>query len=371
MATSGMLPPPPSDSEPWSEKDFAADRGVPAPPDRHHASNRTAWACSRQGCDRGFRSRDSPASPSSTSRFSETTRPGWGCPAADRPEHGQPHVVLPRAGALHVHGRAGCGAALKEIARHDGPDLVGGLLVGPGAVQHGDGPGRDDPGDLTVSKVEIWASDLSLEMLKVAARAIYSTPRRAGGLAAAAPPVLPARPRAARRLIPGRSRDPRPGRSSAIWTCGTPPGRCPTTSTSSSAGTCRSTSPKTSGMTLLDRLRPAPSARRLAGDGQRRDPARRSRHRSASTPRRSTGRRRERPWPTRDRHSPACRSTPIEVMVVDDSAVVRQRLKSIIESDPRFRVVLAADPYEAVALLSKSRAGRDRCSTSRCPGWTD
>src|SRR4051795_489949 len=47
----------------------------------------------------------------------------------------------------------------------------------------------------------------------------------------------------------------------------------------------------------------------------------------------------------------------IEVMVVDDSAVVRQRLKSVIESDPRFRVVLAADPYEAVALLSKNVPG--------------
>jgi two-component system, chemotaxis family, protein-glutamate methylesterase/glutaminase len=48
---------------------------------------------------------------------------------------------------------------------------------------------------------------------------------------------------------------------------------------------------------------------------------------------------------------------PIEVMVVDDSAVVRQRLKAVIESDTRFRVVLAADPYEAVALLRKSVPG--------------
>src|SRR4051795_11885349 len=47
----------------------------------------------------------------------------------------------------------------------------------------------------------------------------------------------------------------------------------------------------------------------------------------------------------------------IEVMVVDDSAVVRQRLKSIIESDVRFRVTLAADPYEAVAMLSRSVPG--------------
>ncbi len=54
---------------------------------------------------------------------------------------------------------------------------------------------------------------------------------------------------------------------------------------------------------------------------------------------------------------PAAPVAPIDVMVVDDSAVVRQRLKSVIESDPRFRVILAADPYEAVALLSKSVPG--------------
>lgn len=54
--------------------------------------------------------------------------------------------------------------------------------------------------------------------------------------------------------------------------------------------------------------------------------------------------------------SPAA-TPPIEVMVVDDSAVIRQRLKAIIESDPHFRVVLAADPYEAVAILSKAVPG--------------
>jgi two-component system, chemotaxis family, protein-glutamate methylesterase/glutaminase len=48
---------------------------------------------------------------------------------------------------------------------------------------------------------------------------------------------------------------------------------------------------------------------------------------------------------------------PLEVLVVDDSALVRQRLKSIIEFDGQFRVVLAADPYEAVAMLSKSVPG--------------
>src|ERR1700722_5899363 len=48
---------------------------------------------------------------------------------------------------------------------------------------------------------------------------------------------------------------------------------------------------------------------------------------------------------------------PVEVLVVDDSALVRQKLKSIIETDPSFHVVLAADPYEAVAVLSKSVPG--------------
>ena len=63
----------------------------------------------------------------------------------------------------------------------------------------------------------------------------------------------------------------------------------------------------------------------------------------------------------RDRHPPgspiAPQPPPIDVLVVDDSAVVRQRLKAIIESDPHFSVTLAADPYEAVAILSKSVPG--------------
>ncbi|GAC1475396.1 MAG: chemotaxis response regulator protein-glutamate methylesterase [Isosphaeraceae bacterium] len=61
--------------------------------------------------------------------------------------------------------------------------------------------------------------------------------------------------------------------------------------------------------------------------------------------------------PSPDSPRNASPQTPIEVMVVDDSAVVRQRLKAVIEADPRFRVTLAADPYEAVALLSKSVPG--------------
>ncbi len=55
--------------------------------------------------------------------------------------------------------------------------------------------------------------------------------------------------------------------------------------------------------------------------------------------------------------NPPIEPEPIEVLVVDDSAVIRQRLKSIIESDSRFRVVLAADPYEAVERLKLSVPG--------------
>jgi two-component system chemotaxis response regulator CheB len=41
------------------------------------------------------------------------------------------------------------------------------------------------------------------------------------------------------------------------------------------------------------------------------------------------------------------------VLVVDDSAVVRQALKAILERTGRYEVLLAGDPYEAVAVLSR------------------
>jgi two-component system, chemotaxis family, protein-glutamate methylesterase/glutaminase len=43
----------------------------------------------------------------------------------------------------------------------------------------------------------------------------------------------------------------------------------------------------------------------------------------------------------------------LDVLIVDDSAVVRQTLRSIVESDPRFAVTTASDPYEAVEVLKK------------------
>lgn len=44
----------------------------------------------------------------------------------------------------------------------------------------------------------------------------------------------------------------------------------------------------------------------------------------------------------------------IDVLVVDDSAVVRQALKETIEAEPTYRVLIAADPYEAVAVMSRT-----------------
>ena len=48
-------------------------------------------------------------------------------------------------------------------------------------------------------------------------------------------------------------------------------------------------------------------------------------------------------------------SRPVEILVVDDSAVVRQAVKAILEEErPAYRVLLARDPYEAVDVLAKS-----------------
>ena len=76
--------------------------------------------------------------------------------------------------------------------------------------------------DHALAKVEIWASDLSLEMLKVAAGAIYNDAGRPGGLAGPAPPVLPAGPRARARARSGSSRRSATSSSSATSTCATP-----------------------------------------------------------------------------------------------------------------------------------------------------
>lgn len=54
--------------------------------------------------------------------------------------------------------------------------------------------------------------------------------------------------------------------------------------------------------------------------------------------------------------APVCaRTKPIRVLVVDDSAVVRQTMKEILESDPQITVsATAADPYIAMERLKQS-----------------
>jgi two-component system chemotaxis response regulator CheB len=48
------------------------------------------------------------------------------------------------------------------------------------------------------------------------------------------------------------------------------------------------------------------------------------------------------------------RRPPIDVLIVDDSPLVRQALRSIVESDPDLRARLASDPYEAVELMKQA-----------------
>lgn len=45
---------------------------------------------------------------------------------------------------------------------------------------------------------------------------------------------------------------------------------------------------------------------------------------------------------------------PIEILVIDDSAIARRALKEMIESAPGFRVRTASDPYEAVSVMGRS-----------------
>jgi two-component system chemotaxis response regulator CheB len=52
--------------------------------------------------------------------------------------------------------------------------------------------------------------------------------------------------------------------------------------------------------------------------------------------------------------TPAKGPRKAEILVIDDSALARARLREVIEADPMFRVVEAADPYEAVERMKES-----------------
>ena len=243
MATSGT-PPLPPDFEAWSEKDFAAIM----------AFLRNQIGISLESHRMGLmqarlRSRLQSKGYNSFTQFHEQVlrvEPiGVGHPVADRPEHGQSHVVLPRAGPFHVHGREGCRLA-QGVAELDDPDLVGRVLVGPGTVQHGHGPGRD-------------------ARLRPCYRRSRSGPATCPWRCSRLPPVRSTRPATFRASRPSgsadsscwagglatapsaSSRDPRPREVPPCRPPRIPPGRCPRTSMSSSVGMSPSTSPKTSG----------------------------------------------------------------------------------------------------------------------------
>ena len=269
MATSGMLPPPPSETEPWSEKDFAPiisflrhQIGITLEP--HRMGLLQARLRSRLQV-KGF--------PSFTQFHEQVLKveiQRLGRPAPDRPEHGQSHLVLPRAGAFHVPRRAGR-SALREAPGSTVRLWSAGCSSGQEPYSmamvlaeilppHG------------LAKVEIWASDLSLEMLKVAAGAIYTTRDVQG--------VSPARLR--RFFLLGRG--PREGSfrivpeirdlvkfrhldlRNSIWAV----------PNDFHVIFCRNVSiyfAEDERLVLAGPPRAAPPSRGLAGDGQRRDPA--------------------------------------------------------------------------------------------------
>ncbi len=213
--------------------------------------------------------------------------------------------------------------------------------------------------NLSPQKVEIWASDLSLEMLKIAAGAIYTTRDVQG--------VSPARLR--RFFLLGRG--PREGSFRVVpeirdlvkfrhidlrnptWAV---PADFPDHFLPQRVDLFRRGR-------AIDAFEPpgaAPAPGRLAGHGQRRDPAGSSplapqtftvaiseggvsSHGSARTAHDSTTRRMN---PSRSRFWSS--------MIVRWCGSGSSRSS---KSDAQFRVVLAADPYEAVAMLSKSVPG--------------
>jgi chemotaxis protein methyltransferase CheR len=172
VATSGMLPPPPSDSEPWTEKDFAAivvflrhQIGITLEP--HRMGLLQARLRSRVQV-KGF---------SSFSQFHEQVlrndSSGWGAQLLidlstvnhtsffREPAHFtflSEHVAasLKEAPTSTIRlWSAGCSSGQEPYSMA--------ISLAEALAPHG------------LAKVEIWASDLSLEMLKVGASAIYGT----------------------------------------------------------------------------------------------------------------------------------------------------------------------------------------------------
>jgi hypothetical protein len=60
----------------------------------------------------------------------------------------------------------------------------------------------------------------------------------------------------------------------------------------------------------------------------------------------------------------------IRVLIIDDSATVRQTLASVLESDPQIEVIgVASDPFVAAKRIAR-RSPTSSPWTSRCRAWT-
>jgi two-component system chemotaxis response regulator CheB len=219
---------------------------------------------------------------------------------------------------------------------------------------------------LAPGQVEIWATDLSLEMVGAGAAAIYDakelqgvppdrlsrfflrgTGRRLGTIRVA--PEI-------RRLVTFQRFDlrgnewPIPGQFDAIL--------------------CRNVTlylPEAERVPLLDRMAERLSdggwlvlggGEILPGSPTRLEKVAPSIYRKAPPKAEEPPKvdRADRPAPT-SRVEPARPQPRVTVLIVDDSAVVRQALKGVVEEDQDFRVQLAGDPYEAVAVMSRSAPG--------------
>jgi CheY-like chemotaxis protein len=59
----------------------------------------------------------------------------------------------------------------------------------------------------------------------------------------------------------------------------------------------------------------------------------------------------------------------IHVLVVDDSAVVRQVMQGILSTDPKIKVSVAADPIIALAKIEKDPRSRIGAPRTPFPPW--
>ena len=172
MATSGMLPPPPADPEPWSEKDFA-----PITAFLRHQIGITLEPHRMGLLQARLRSRLQLKGFSSFSQFHEKVLKidptGWGAQLLIDLSTVN-HTSFFREPAHFTFMAEQVSAWLKES-----PSMP--MRIWSAGCSSGQEPYSmamvlaETFANLASQKVEIYASDLSLEMLKVAAGAVYTT----------------------------------------------------------------------------------------------------------------------------------------------------------------------------------------------------